>query len=142
MAELKTKQTEASVDDFLVGIADPQQQEDSVILRKLMQDVTGQPAKMWGSSIVGFGQYRYKSKRSGQEGDWMAAGFSPRKGQLTVYVMDGFDAYQDLLAKIGKHKTSKGGCLYIKRLSDIDQGVLRKLVAKSVKHVTSGTFLA
>jgi hypothetical protein len=96
-----------------------------------MRDVTGEEPKMWGSSIVGFGSYHYKYA-SGREGDWPITGFSPRKGDLTLYITGGLDSFSDLLPKLGKHKTAKS-CLYIKKLSDIDVGVLRKIISKSVK---------
>jgi len=139
MAELKTKPTDDDVDAFLASIGDEQKLADSLVLRDLMEEVSGAPAKMWGSSIIGFDTYHYIYK-SGREGDWMVAGFSPRKANLTVYIMGGFDAHQDLLAHLGRHTTSKG-CLYIKRLSDIDLAVLRELIEKSVKYVKSGQLL-
>jgi len=98
----------------------------------MMRKATGRNAKMWGDSIIGFGEYHYKYA-SGREGDWMRIGFSPRKQNLTIYIMDGFEKYESLLAKLGKHKTSKA-CLYFKRLSDIDTQVLRKLIEKSAGH--------
>ena len=139
MAELKTKPTEDDVDAFLATIDDEQKRTDCLVLRKFFEDITGAPAKMWGSSIIGFDTYHYKYK-SGREGDWMVAGFSPRKASLTLYIMDGYDTYQDLLAKLGKHTTAKS-CLYIKRLDDIDLSVLRELVTRSVKRVKSSDFL-
>jgi hypothetical protein len=103
---------------------------DGFALLELFTRLTGEQPKMWGSSMIGFGQYHYKSERSAQEGDWMLTGFSPRKQNLTLYIMPGFDDYTDLLASLGKHKTSKG-CLYINKLADVDQDVLEKLVTKS-----------
>jgi uncharacterized protein DUF1801 len=136
MVELKTKENNASVDAFLDGIADEQKREDSKKLRKLFEEITGDPAKMWGGSIVGFGTYHYKYK-SGREGDWMVTGFSPRKNALTLYIMDLFDSSSDLLAELGDYKTGKG-CLYIKKLEDVDVDTLRELVTRSVKRVKSG----
>lgn len=133
MAELKTKKNEANVEKFLQGLADPQQREDSLRVMKLMKAVTRTEPKMWGSSIVGFGDYHYKSP-SGREGDWFIAGFSPRKGNLTLYLMSGFARSGELLAKLGKHKTGKG-CLYIKRLEDVDLGTLKQLVKRSIAHL-------
>jgi hypothetical protein len=127
MAELKTKVNDASVNDFINSVNDEQKKQDSLELLKIFTKQTGQPAKMWGNSIVGFGQYHYKSERSSQEGDWMLTGFSPRKQNLTIYIMPGFDKYKDLLQKLGKHKTSVS-CLYINRLADVDMGVLQKLI--------------
>jgi hypothetical protein len=139
MAELKTQQNDADVDAFLASIEDEQKREDSKVLRQLMADVTKAPAKMWGSSIVGFDTFHYKGK-SGREGDWIVIGFSPRKANLTLYIMDGYDNYQELLGRLGKHSTAKS-CLYIKKLTDIDMAVLRELVERSVKRVKSDDFM-
>ena len=131
MAELKTKKNKASVSAFLNSITDDQQRKDAKQVAKIMREVTGKKATMWGDSIVGFGQYDYKYA-SGHEGSWPLAGFSPRKGNLSVYIMDGFKERAALLKKLGKHKTGRA-CLYIKRLEDVDLGVLKKLIAASVK---------
>lgn len=133
MAEAKTKPTGASVEKFLAAIEDPQQRADAEIVAGLMVKATRSPATMWGPSIVGFGQYRYVYA-SGREGDWPLVAFSPRKRDLTIYLMPGFDAQQDLLEQLGKHKTGKS-CLYIKRLADIDIKVLNKLIRESVKRM-------
>ncbi len=130
MAEIKTKVTKASVKDFIDKVPDKEKKQDSLALLKLFQSVTGEKPKMWGTSIIGFGQFHYKSAKSSQEGDWMLTGFSPRKQNLTLYLMSGFADYSALLKKLGKHKTSVG-CLYINKLSDIDMGVLRQLIKKS-----------
>jgi len=130
MAELKTQKNKASVSAFLNSIIDERQRKDAKTIAKIMRDVTGAKATMWGSSIVGFGQYHYKYA-SGREGDWPLTGFSPRKGNISVYIMDGFKDRANLLKKLGKHKTGKA-CLYIKRLEDIDLGVLRQLIQASV----------
>ncbi len=129
--ELKTKVNEASVEGFLNSVADEQKRNDCFEILKIMEQATNEAPKMWGSSIVGFGSYHYKGA-SGREGDWMLTGFSPRKANLTIYILGGFDRHQDLLQKLGKHTTSVG-CLYIKRLADVDKKVLRELVAESVK---------
>ena len=129
--ELKTKVNDASVEDFLNSVTDEQKREDCFEILRLMKQVTKEEPKMWGSSIVGFGSYHYKGA-SGREGDWLLTGFSPRKENLTLYIMGGFDLHQDLLKKLGKHKTSVG-CLYIKKLDDVDKEVLKELVAESVK---------
>ena len=141
--ELKTKRTKQSVASFIAAIQDPEQRKDSKVLLKLMQDVTGEKPAMWGTSIIGFGQYHYKSERSTQEGDWPITGFSPRKDSLSLYIMSGFGDHGNLMKKLGKHKTGKG-CLYIKRLSDVHMPTLKKLVAEGVrymrrKHPTSKT---
>ncbi|RZV34691.1 MAG: DUF1801 domain-containing protein [Chromatiales bacterium] len=133
MAENKTKATKASVTEFMNSIADPQKRADARKVAAMMRRVTGKRAKMWGSSIVGYGTYHYKYA-SGREGDFMVAGFSPRKQALTVYVMAGFGRFDALVAKLGKYKTGKS-CLYIKRLSDVDEKVLEKLIAESVKYM-------
>jgi hypothetical protein len=131
MTDLKTKKNSASVTDFLNGIEDADQRRDCKTVAKMMRDATGSSAKMWGSSIVGYGTYHYVYA-SGREGDWMLTGFSPRKQAVTVYIMSGFKAYEPLLKKLGKFKTGKS-CLYIKRLSDVDTDVLQTLIRESVK---------
>ena len=133
MVELKTRVNDASVVDFLNGVGDDQKRADCFELVDLMKDITGEEPKMWGPSIVGFGSYHY-CYDSGREGDWMQVGFSPRKQALTLYIMSGFSRYDDLLKRLGKHKTGKA-CLYVKRLSDVDRDVLRDLIAQSVEHV-------
>ncbi len=133
MAELKTKVNKASVDKFIKGVKDEQTRDDCFKIAEMMQKATKAEPKMWGTSIVGFGTYHYKGA-SGREGDWFVAGFSPRKQNLTLYIMTGFDEYEDLLAKLGKHSTGKA-CLYIKRLADVDLKVLKELITKSVKHM-------
>ena len=134
MAELKTKQTDANVKDFLNNIPDKQKRDDSFAIAKMMEEATGAKPKMWGKSIVGFGNYRYKYA-SGREGDWMMTGFSPRKNDLTLYLMMGFKQHRELLEKLGKHKTSKGSCLYIKQLDDVHVPTLKKLIKESVKQL-------
>lgn len=135
MAELKTKVTDESVAAFLDKVADKGRREDCLKVLNIMRDVLKEEPKMWGSSIVGFGRYHYKGK-SGREGEWMITGFSPRKGDLTLYLMGGFDEVPDLMDRLGKHKTGKS-CLYIKKLDDVDLAVLKKLVTKSVKLMAS-----
>ncbi len=133
MAELKTKKTTASVAAFLAAVEDEQKRKDSQELLKIFEKVTGEKPAMWGDSIVGFGQYHYKSERSKQEGDWPLTGFSPRKQNITLYIMAGFGDQKKLLEKIGKHKVSGGSCLYINRLSDINVDVLKELIKAGVK---------
>jgi hypothetical protein len=130
-AELKTKVNDESVEGFLNSVAEEQKRADCFEILELMKQVTKETPKMWGSSIVGFGSYHYKGA-SGREGDWMLTGFSPRKQNLTLYIMGGFDLHQELLKKLGKYKTSVG-CLYIKKLDDVDREVLKELVAESVR---------
>ncbi len=130
MAELKTKENDASVKGFLDDVEDEQKRTDSYTLLKMMEKLSGEPAKMWGGAIVGFGSYHYIYS-SGREGDWMLTGFSPRKANISIYLMAGFDQLGDELAILGKHKSSKG-CLYVKKLSDIDEKVLRGMIKKSI----------
>jgi hypothetical protein len=131
MATQKTRETAASVEEFLNGIENRTRREDGLAMLDLMREVTGEEARMWGSSIVGFGSYHYVYE-SGREGDAMLTGFSPRKQNLAIYVMPGFSAYDSLLDKLGKHKTGKS-CLYINKLADVDLKVLRTLVRRSVQ---------
>lgn len=130
-AELKTKLNDASVTDFLNSVEDEQKRNDSFEILRLMREVTKEEAKMWGTSIVGFGSYHYKGA-SGREGDWMLIGFSPRKQNITLYIMPGFEQYPGLMKKLGKHSTGKS-CLYVKRLSDIDMDILKELMTESLK---------
>lgn len=130
MSTLKTLVNDADVTEFILSTTDGVKQQDSLTLLDLFTKVTGEQAKMWGSSIIGFGQYHYKSERSSQEGDWPLTGFSPRKQNLTLYIMPGFNDYSEFLDTLGKHKISKA-CLYINKLSDVDMTVLEALVAKS-----------
>lgn len=131
--ELKTQKNDASVEDYINSIPDDQKKVDSQVLLELMRQVVGEEPFMWGSSIIGFGNYHYKYA-SGQEADWFLAGFSPRKQNLTLYIMSGFEQYDDLLGSLGKFKTGVS-CLYIKKLSDVDLDVLEKLVRLSVEHM-------
>ena len=130
MAELKTRETKKSVEKFLKGITDEKRRKDCVTVAKLMQEVTRAEPKMWGPSIVGFGDYRCRYA-SGREIDWFLTGFSPRKQALTLYLMSGFTPHEDLMAKLGKHATGKG-CLYIKDLDGIHLPTLKTLIRKSV----------
>ena len=133
MAELKTKVNELSVEAYFDAIVDETRRDDCQTLAKLMSRVTQHPPKMWGNSIVGFGAYHYKYA-SGHEGDTCAVGFSSRKGDISVYILSGFDEHEALLAKLGKHKVGKA-CLYIRRLSDLELPILEQLVARSIAEV-------
>jgi hypothetical protein len=133
MAELKTKPTEASVADYLNAIENDQVRQDCWVILEIMQDATKAKAQMWGSSIIGFGTYHYVYA-SGREGDWMLIGFSPRKQNITLYLMGAFEGYEKLLASLGKYTRGKG-CLYIKRLSDVELPTLKKLIQESVTHM-------
>ena len=133
MTELKTKRNKGDVEAFLNNVSDERKRQDSFAILELMKKVTGQKPEMWGDSIIGFGSYHY-TYASGREGDWFLTGFSPRKQNLTLYIMAGFDGYDQLLRKLGKHSTGKS-CLYIKKMDDIDADVLEELVKKSVEHM-------
>lgn len=135
MAELKTKRNKGNVDAFLKGVTDEVKRQDSFTILELMKQITGKEPEMWGDSIVGFGSYHYKYA-SGREADWFLTGFSPRVQNLTLYIMSGFDEYDQLLSKLGKHSTGKS-CLYIKRLEDVNMDVLKDLVKKSVGHMAA-----
>lgn len=130
MAELKTKENDADVGAFLAAIEDGARRADCEILRGLMEEVTGEAPRMWGPTIVGFSHYHY-TYASGREGDWMRIGFSPRKRDLTLYLMDGYEHRGAILGRLGKHKIGTS-CLYLKRLSDVDMDVLRELVTDSI----------
>jgi len=133
MAELKTRQTKASVSEFINAIEDKQKRADVRRVASMMRRATGSRAKMWGSSIVGYGTYKYTTAR-GEELESMVTGFSPRKQALSVYIMPGFSKYESLLKRLGKYKTGKS-CLYIKRLSDVNERVLEQLIGRSVKQM-------
>jgi hypothetical protein len=135
MAELKTQVTKASVDKFLQGIRDEKKREDCYRILKIMKRATKAEPKMWGPSVVGFGDYHYVYE-SGREGDWFITGFSPRVQNLTLYMMGGFDA--EVLKKLGKYKTGKG-CLYISKLEDVDTKVLSELITRSVKRTKASS---
>lgn len=132
MSEMKTKPTNQSVKEFLNKVSDEERRADCFAVAKIMEEITGEKPKMWGPSIIGFGSYHYKYA-SGREGDWPIAGFSPRKKDLTVYLMVGFEKNGELMEKLGKHTTGKS-CLYLKRLSDIHVPTLKKLIKTSVKE--------
>jgi len=131
MAELKTKKTEASVEDFLNKIKDQETRRDCFEIAKIMKQTTRSEPKMWGSSIVGFGSRRLKYA-SGRELDWMLTGFSPRKANITLYILSGFENQDTLLKKLGKYSTGKG-CLYIKKLKDVDTKVLNNWSANQCR---------
>jgi len=137
MAEQKTKPTNQSVKEFLNQIPEPERRADCFEVVKIMQEITGEKPTMWGPSIVGFGSYRYKYA-SGREGDWPMTGFSPRKKDLTLYIMMGFEKHADLMEKLGKHSHSKS-CLYIKRLSDVHIPTLKKLIKIGLKDLKEYT---
>ncbi len=133
MAELKTQPTGNSVVEFLNGIADEQQRRDCFTILELMRQATSSEPQLWSSNIVGFGRYRY-TYASGRSGEWFLTGFAPRKQNLSLYIMAGFDHYDQLLQRLGKYKTGKS-CLYIKRLADVDLPTLQELINRSVEHM-------
>lgn len=135
MATAKTTRNNASVTEFIASIDDPKKRADAKKVARMMRAATGSRARMWGTSIVGYGSYHYKYE-SGREGDWMLVGFSPRKQNLTVYIMPGFDRFAGLMKKLGKYKTGKS-CLYIKRLEEVDEAVLQQLITDSVVDMRS-----
>jgi hypothetical protein len=132
VAEIKTKQNEASVEEFLKTIKDEQQRKDSMAIIKMMKKATKEEPKMWGSSMIGFGKLRYKSPASGREVDWFNIGFAPRKANISLHLTMSLNAHSPLLKKLGKHKTG-AGCLYINKLEDVDIKVLEQMINDSVK---------
>jgi hypothetical protein len=135
LAVLKTKENDASVEGFLKTVADETKRKDSEGILSMMKKITGEKPKMWGASIIGFGNYIYESPKTGRSGEWFMTGFSPRKQNLTIYMMPGFAAYSDLLKKLGKYKISGGSCLYINKLADVDSKVLKELITLSYKQM-------
>lgn len=134
MTELKTQRNDGNVQHFINEIADDKRRRDAQTVLDLMRELTGEEPAMWGSSIVGFGAYRYEYK-SGRKSEWFKVGFSPRKQNLTLYIMNGFQRYDELMARLGKHKTGVS-CLYINKLTDVDMDVLRELVRESFGYMT------
>ena len=133
MTEIKTRENKASVNDFLNDVSNERKQSDAFAILKLMQEITNEEPKMWGNSIVGFGNIHYRYS-SGREGDWFLTGFSPRKQSLTIYLISGFSQFEDELSRLGKHKTSVS-CLYINKLEDVNVDVLRELIEKSIEEL-------
>jgi hypothetical protein len=133
LAVLKTKENNASVEGFVQTIADETMRKDAEEILDMMKKITGEKPKMWGSSIIGFGNYIYESPKTGRSGEWFMAGFSPRKQNLTIYFISGLAPYADLLKKLGKFKLSGGSCLYINKLADVDSKVLKEMISQSYK---------
>ena len=134
MAELKTKVNKGDVKKFIESVDHDTRREDGFALLEIFNKITKKKPKMWGTSIIGYDQYHYKSERSSQEGDWPMVGFSPRKQSLSLYVLTGFKEQEELLSKLGKHKKGSG-CLYINKLSDVDEAVLKDIIKKSYAHM-------
>jgi hypothetical protein len=135
MAELKTTRSKASAAAFVDSVDSEQRRKDARQLLKIFKEATGMKPVMWGSSIIGYGSYHYQSERSAQKGDWPLVGFSPRKTALTVYIMAGAKNYSALFKKLGRHKLSGGSCVYINKLSDIDESVLTTIIMQSVSEM-------
>lgn len=133
MAEIKTKQTSASVEDFINTVDNLQKRNDSFVLLQMMKNAIGEEPKMWGSSLIGFGNVRIKSPATGREVDWLRIGFSPRKANLSLYISGNMKLYEPELEKLGKHKTGVG-CLYINKLDDVDLQVLKKIIDDSLQR--------
>jgi hypothetical protein len=133
LVEIKTKETTASVTDFINDVKDEQKRKDSFVILEMMKKATGEEPKMWGSSIIGFGNKRYKSPTTNREVDWLLIGFSPRKANLSLYISVGIKEHAAALEKLGKHKTGVG-CLYINKLADIDIKVLKGMIDTSLKN--------
>ncbi len=133
MTQNKTVQTDASVDEFIASIAHPTRRQDAAVLVDLFSNVTEFAPKMWGDSIVGFGQYHYRYA-TGREGDFLATGFSPRKSNLSIYIMPGYGDFSDILKNLGKHKLGKS-CLYVNKLADIDLDVLAQLITAGLERL-------
>lgn len=140
MAQNKTQRNDGDVLAYLESVQHKRRREDSLVVLKMMEEVTGEPAEMWGSSIVGFGSYHYRYA-SGREGDFMLTGFAPRKQALTLYIMGGHERYDELMGKLGKHRTGSS-CVYINKLDDVDLDVLRELIAESVDYMRSANHIA
>jgi hypothetical protein len=136
LAEIKTKPTAASVEDFINAISDEQKRKDSFVLLEMMKKATGEAPVLWSSSIIGFGNKRYKSPTTGREVDWLKIGFSPRKANLSLYLCSSIQAHAPALKKLGKHKTGVG-CLYINKLEDVDLKVLKGIIDESLNRAKS-----
>lgn len=132
LAEIKTKENEASVEEFINSVPDEEKRKDSLVILDMMEKATGEKPKMWGSSLIGFGKRRFKSPATGREVDWFIIGFSPRKANFSLYLTFNIKQYEDTLKKLGKHKTGMG-CLYINKLKDVDQKVLEGLIRDAAK---------
>ena len=133
LVEIKTKPTTSSVEEFIAKVSDDQKRKDSLILLKLMEKATKEKPKMWGASMIGFGNVRYKSPATGREVDWFRMGFSPRKANLSLHLVGDIQSHSEALKKLGKHKTGKG-CLYINKLEDVDMKVLEGIINATVKR--------
>jgi hypothetical protein len=132
MAEIKTKPTDSDIDEFLMNIKPEKKRKDSMELKKVFDSVVNERATLWNNNMIGYGSFHYKSDRSSQQGDWPLTAFSPRKQNITVYIMSGALNYKDLLSKLGKYKISSGSCIYINKIEDINLDILREIISDSV----------
>ncbi|MBI5214147.1 MAG: DUF1801 domain-containing protein [Ignavibacteriae bacterium] len=135
MGTIKTKATKIDIDTFLLSIEPEKKRADSIALKKVFDGATNEKPALWNNNMIGYGSFHYKSERSAQEGDWPLTGFSPRKQNITIYIMPGVKNYGELLDKLGKFTISSGSCLYIKNIEDVDLKVLKKLISTSVKDM-------
>ena len=135
MGAIKTKATTADIDGFLKSIEPEKKRSDSIELKKIFDSATKEKPTLWNNNMIGYGSFHYKSEKSSQEGDWPLTGFSPRKQNITIYIMSGAKKYGELLKKLGKIKVSSGSCVYVNNLEDIDVNVLKKLIVASVKDM-------
>jgi hypothetical protein len=132
MAEIKTKQIDSDINEFLMNIEPEKRRKDAIEIKKLFDSILTEKATLWNNNMIGYGSYHYKSDRSSQQGDWPLTAFSPRKQNITVYIMSGALNYKDLLSKLGKHKISSGSCIYINKIEDINLDVLKEIISISV----------
>lgn len=135
MSEIKTKPSDNDIDKFLMSVQPEKKRADGLELKKLFDSVVKEKASLWNNNMIGYGSYHYKSEHSSQEGDWPLTGFSPRKQYLVVYIMSHVDKYKDLLSKLGKYKISSGSCIYINKIEDINQDVLKEIISTSVSDM-------
>ncbi|MCK9410622.1 MAG: DUF1801 domain-containing protein [Bacteroidetes bacterium] len=135
MGTIKTKATAVDIDAFLKSIEPEKKKNDSIALKKIFDSAIKEKPALWNNNMIGYGSFHYKSERSSQEGDWPLTGFSPRKQNISIYIMPGVKNYPKLLKKLGKFKISSGSCLYVNNLDDVDVKVLKKLIAASVKDM-------
>ena len=140
MTQNKTQRNDGDVMAYLESVQHKRRREDSLVVKAMMEEITGEPAEMWGSSIVGFGSYHYRYE-SGREGDFMLTGFAPRKQALTLYIMGGHERHEELFGKLGKHRTGSS-CLYINKLDDVDLDVLREIISESVAYMRDADHIA
>jgi len=132
MAEIKTKPIDSDVEEFMMAIAPEKKRKDAIEIKKLFDSVVKEKAILWNNNMIGYGSYHYKSDRSSQQGNWPLTAFSPRKQNITIYIMSGTFNYKDLLSKLGKYKISSGSCIYINKIEDIDLNVLKEIISASV----------